>query len=118
VQTIRQDHNERLYRLLKEFDAITGVPVLLNTSFNVKGEPIVETPKDANSLFPDHGHRLSGLARRGDGKETSPQGSFPDHRGVFGSSLACPHRFDRRRTGSAALNLASPAGEHRYAATA
>ena len=38
VQTVRQEHNERLYRLLKEFEAITGVPVLLNTSFNVKGE--------------------------------------------------------------------------------
>jgi carbamoyltransferase len=47
VQTIRQDQNERLYRLLQEFDALTGVPVLLNTSFNVKGEPIVETPEDA-----------------------------------------------------------------------
>ena len=45
VQTVRQDQNEVLYRLLKEFDAITGVPVLINTSFNVKGEPIVETPE-------------------------------------------------------------------------
>ena len=62
VQTIRQDQNERLYRLIKEFDAITGVPVLLNTSFNVKGEPIVETPEDAIRLFPDDRHRLSGLA--------------------------------------------------------
>ena len=51
VQTVRQDTNERLYRLLKEFDAITGVPVLLNTSFNVKGEPIVETPDDAVKCF-------------------------------------------------------------------
>jgi carbamoyltransferase len=51
VQTVRQDHNERLYRLLKEFEAITGVPVLLNTSFNVKGEPIVETPEDAIKCF-------------------------------------------------------------------
>jgi carbamoyltransferase len=51
VQTIRQDQNERLYRLLKEFDAITGVPLLLNTSFNVKGEPIVETPEDAIQCF-------------------------------------------------------------------
>jgi len=51
VQTIRQDQNERLYRLLKEFDAITGVPLLLNTSFNVKGEPIVETPEDAIHCF-------------------------------------------------------------------
>jgi carbamoyltransferase len=51
VQTIRQDQNERLYALLKEFDSITGVPLLLNTSFNVKGEPIVETPEDAIYCF-------------------------------------------------------------------
>jgi carbamoyltransferase len=43
--------NPMLYRLLKEFDALTGVPVLLNTSFNVKGEPIVETPRDAMACF-------------------------------------------------------------------
>jgi carbamoyltransferase len=51
VQTLRQDQNERLYALLKEFDKITGVPLLLNTSFNVKGEPIVETPEDALQCF-------------------------------------------------------------------
>lgn len=51
VQTIRRDQNERLYRLIQEFDAITGVPVILNTSFNVKGEPIVETPSDAVACF-------------------------------------------------------------------
>ena len=51
VQTVRQEHNERLYALLKEFDSITGVPVLLNTSFNVRGEPIVETPDDAIKCF-------------------------------------------------------------------
>jgi carbamoyltransferase len=51
VQTVRRETNETLYDLLKEFDAITGVPVLLNTSFNVKGQPIVETPKDAMECF-------------------------------------------------------------------
>jgi carbamoyltransferase len=51
VQTVRRETNERLYRLLKEFDSLTGVPVLLNTSFNVKGEPIVETPRDAVECF-------------------------------------------------------------------
>jgi carbamoyltransferase len=51
VQTVRKDQNARLYRLLKEFEALTGVPVLLNTSFNVKGEPIVETPEDAVRCF-------------------------------------------------------------------
>ena len=51
VQTVKEEHNPRLYRLLKEFDALTGVPVLVNTSFNVKGEPIVETPRDAVDCF-------------------------------------------------------------------
>ena len=51
VQTVREETNPMLYRLLKEFDALTGVPVLINTSFNVKGEPIVETPRDAVICF-------------------------------------------------------------------
>jgi carbamoyltransferase len=51
VQTVRRETNERLYRLLQEFEALTGVPVLINTSFNVKGEPIVETPRDALECF-------------------------------------------------------------------
>ena len=51
VQTLRREDNEVLYRLLKEFEAITGVPVLLNTSFNVKGEPIVERPHEAVECF-------------------------------------------------------------------
>lgn len=51
VQTVREETNPTLYRLLKEFDALTGVPVLINTSFNVKGEPIIETPRDAVICF-------------------------------------------------------------------
>ncbi|RZN32702.1 carbamoyltransferase C-terminal domain-containing protein [Bradyrhizobium sp. Leo121] len=51
VQTVREATNPRLYRLLKEFEALTGVPVLINTSFNVKGEPIIETPEDAVNCF-------------------------------------------------------------------
>jgi carbamoyltransferase len=51
LQTVRREHNERLYRLLQEFDKITGVPVLLNTSFNIRGQPIVETPQDAVECF-------------------------------------------------------------------
>jgi carbamoyltransferase len=51
VQTVRERQNPRLYRLLRELEAITGVPVLVNTSFNVKGEPIVETPSDAVDCF-------------------------------------------------------------------
>ena len=47
VQTVRRESNERLYRLLQKFYERTGVPILLNTSFNIAGEPIVETPEDA-----------------------------------------------------------------------
>jgi carbamoyltransferase len=46
-----KETNERLYQLLKAFEALTGVPVLINTSFNVKGEPIVESPRDAVDCF-------------------------------------------------------------------
>jgi carbamoyltransferase len=51
VQTVRREHNERMYDLLTEFEKLTGVPLLVNTSFNVKGEPIVETPRDAVNGF-------------------------------------------------------------------
>lgn len=51
VQTVREATNPMLYKLLKEFEALTGVPVLINTSFNIKGEPIVETPQDAVNCF-------------------------------------------------------------------
>lgn len=50
-QTVREEQNPRYYRLLREFEAITGVPVLLNTSFNDSGEPIVNTPTEAMKDF-------------------------------------------------------------------
>ena len=42
---------EHFYKLLKEFEKITGVPVLLNTSFNVAGKPLIETVNDAIDTF-------------------------------------------------------------------
>lgn len=50
-QTVREDTNKRYYNLIKEFEKITGVPVLLNTSFNTAGEPIVESPRQAIADF-------------------------------------------------------------------
>ena len=47
VQTVTRNFNGRLHDILAAFKERTGVPVLLNTSFNVAGEPIVETPEDA-----------------------------------------------------------------------
>lgn len=47
LQTLTREANPRLYALLERFHERTGVPILVNTSFNVMGEPIVETPEDA-----------------------------------------------------------------------
>jgi carbamoyltransferase len=51
VQTVDQERNPRFYRLLQAFHEITGCPILVNTSFNVRGEPIVCTPEDAYRCF-------------------------------------------------------------------
>ena len=51
IQTVHADTNPRYYRLLSEFKLRTGCPVLVNTSFNVRGEPIVCTPEDAFRCF-------------------------------------------------------------------
>jgi carbamoyltransferase len=51
IQTVHTDTNPRYYRLLSEFKRRTGCPVLVNTSFNVRGEPIVCTPEDAFRCF-------------------------------------------------------------------
>ena len=46
-----KETNIKFYNLLSEFFNITGVPILINTSFNVRGEPIVCSPKDAFNCF-------------------------------------------------------------------
>jgi carbamoyltransferase len=51
VQTVHRDTNPRYHALLERFGALTGCPVLVNTSFNVRGEPIVESPEDAFRCF-------------------------------------------------------------------
>jgi carbamoyltransferase len=51
IQTVHEDTNPRYYALLAEFERRTGCPVLVNTSFNVRGEPIVCTPEDAFRCF-------------------------------------------------------------------
>ena len=51
VQTVHPERNPRFYELLQAFKSRTGCPVLVNTSFNVRGEPIVCTPEDAYRCF-------------------------------------------------------------------
>ena len=51
LQTVREEWNPRFHRLLTRWGEASGTPVLLNTSFNLRGEPIVTTPQDALSTF-------------------------------------------------------------------
>ena len=51
IQSVREETNPRYYALLRAFEEITGCPVVINTSFNVRGEPIVCTPEDAYRCF-------------------------------------------------------------------
>ena len=51
IQTVDGQYNNRYYQMIKKFDEKTGCPVVINTSFNVRGEPIVCTPEDAFRCF-------------------------------------------------------------------
>lgn len=51
LQTVHQNHNPYFYKIIKEFEKISGIPVVLNTSFNINGEPIVLSPDDALNTF-------------------------------------------------------------------
>ncbi len=51
IQTVHSETNPKYYSLIKKFKDITNCPVLINTSFNVRGEPIVNTPSDAFNCF-------------------------------------------------------------------
>lgn len=51
LQTVKEEWNPRFYHLLTCFYQLTGIPVLLNTSFNVMGKPLVHTLEDALAVF-------------------------------------------------------------------
>jgi carbamoyltransferase len=55
LQTVRKNMNPKYYRLIEAFGEATGVPLVLNTSFNLKGEPIVNTPREAFNTFAHSG---------------------------------------------------------------
>jgi len=77
VQTVDKEMNERFWRLLDEFEALGGVPVVLNTSFNIRGEPIMNTPAQAIRCF--NGTKIDLLAINDFivEKENLPKGQVP-----------------------------------------
>ncbi|RKY32728.1 MAG: carbamoyltransferase [Candidatus Omnitrophota bacterium] len=54
-QLVKRQHNEKFWRLIKSFQDLTGTAVVLNTSFNIKGEPMILSPRDALKCFFDTG---------------------------------------------------------------
>lgn len=85
VQTLRQDDDPFLYELLRSFERLTGMPVLLNTSFNGPGKPLVNTAQDALRTFVDTGLDLLVLEDRLIEKKDSGN---DQHYPVFPSSLS------------------------------
>ena len=63
LQAVSKETSPRYHRLIETFGKATGVPVVLNTSFNLKGEPIVNTPQEAFSSFSKSGMDLLVLDR-------------------------------------------------------
>jgi carbamoyltransferase len=55
LQTVTKEVNPRYYQLIETFGQATGIPIILNTSFNLKGEPIVNTPHEALHTFTQSG---------------------------------------------------------------
>ena len=51
VQSVKKEDNSKYYNLINEFYKITGIPMIIDTSFNAAGEPIVESPKDSIISF-------------------------------------------------------------------
>jgi carbamoyltransferase len=83
IQTVHREMNPRFHALLERFRDRTGCPVLVNTSFNVRGEPIVCTPEDAFRCF--MGSEIEALAIGGCWLEKSQQDPAlaRDYRGAF-----------------------------------
>ena len=51
LQTVKKEWSEKFYNLIEEFYQLTGVPIILNTSYNVMGKPIAHSVEDALSVF-------------------------------------------------------------------
>jgi carbamoyltransferase len=83
VQTVNAETNPRFHALLQAWEAHTGCAVLVNTSFNVRGEPIVCTPEDAYRCFMGTGLEALALGNCFLRKEEQPQTARVDHAAAF-----------------------------------
>jgi carbamoyltransferase len=83
IQTVHHDTHPLYYRLLTAFKARTGCPVLVNTSFNVRGEPIVCTPEDAFRCFMGTGLDVLAVGRCVLRKDRQPAAARQDYAASF-----------------------------------
>ena len=83
IQTVHEATNPRFHALLRAFKQRTGCPVLVNTSFNVRGEPIVCTPEDALACFMGTGMELLVAGNCVLRKEEQPPALRHDHTTSF-----------------------------------
>ncbi len=78
IQTVNPDQNRPVYNILKEFENLTGVPVLLNTSFNLRGHSIARTPSDAFATFVSSGIDVLVMEDCLIDKDEINSGDYPD----------------------------------------
>jgi carbamoyltransferase len=83
IQTVHQETNPKYHALLKRFKEITGCPILINTSFNIRGEPIVCSPSDAYKCFCGTGIDLLAMENLIAFKEDQPKHLLEDYRNNF-----------------------------------
>jgi carbamoyltransferase len=78
IQTVDKNDNSALYDIIKEFEKLTGVPVLLNTSLNLRGYPIARTPEDAFGTFVSSGIDILAIENCIIRKEDIDSSKYPD----------------------------------------
>ena len=83
VQTVHKNTNPRYYSLITRFKELTGCPVIVNTSFNVRGEPIVNTPEDAFRCFMGTGIEILAIGNCILKKETQDQSLVKSYENNF-----------------------------------
>ncbi|MDA9321668.1 carbamoyltransferase [Gammaproteobacteria bacterium] len=83
IQTVHEETNPKYYALIKRFEDLTGCPVIINTSFNIRGEPIVNSPSDAYKCFMGTELDLLVIGNCILKKEDQDHNSFKDYKSQF-----------------------------------
>jgi len=83
IQTVHINTNPLFHKLLCRFKALTGCPILINTSFNVRGEPIVCTPEDAFNCFMSSDMEVLVVGNCFLNKEDQPTSLMRDYKNMF-----------------------------------